>query len=98
MQDIDTQRDGKSMVIKTTTRLEGDFLAASLSLLEVQFSERPLVHAYVARQTIFLPVIGLVEASELKPTLGSTFLSLFLVVDLAFYTSLARDMIFARQE
>jgi len=38
MQDIDTQRDGKSMVIKTTTR-----------------------------QTIFLPVIGLVEASELKP-------------------------------
>eukprot|EP00439_Symbiodinium_sp_Y106_P053055 s1728_g7.t1 len=36
MQDIDTQRDGKSMVIKTTTR-----------------------------QTIFLPVIGLVEANDL---------------------------------
>lgn len=37
-QDVDMQRTGKSLVVKTTTR-----------------------------QTIFLPVIGLVEASELKP-------------------------------
>merc|ERR1712073_145099 len=37
-QDIDMTRNGKSLVIKTTTR-----------------------------QTIFLPVIGLVEAEELKP-------------------------------
>merc|ERR1719199_786258 len=36
--DIDAQRQGKSMVVKTTTR-----------------------------QTIFLPVIGLVDAEELKP-------------------------------
>eukprot|EP00440_Ansanella_granifera_P050643 gb/GFBE01054890.1/.p1 GENE.gb/GFBE01054890.1/~~gb/GFBE01054890.1/.p1 ORF type:complete len:451 (+),score=167.74 gb/GFBE01054890.1/:1-1353(+) len=38
MQDVDTMRDGKSLVVKTTTR-----------------------------QTIFLPVIGLVEAEDLKP-------------------------------
>jgi len=37
-QDVDMQRNGKSLVVKTTTR-----------------------------QTIFLPVIGLVDASELKP-------------------------------
>jgi len=37
-QDVDMQRTGKSLVVKTTTR-----------------------------QTIFLPVIGLVDASELKP-------------------------------
>merc|ERR1719207_285574 len=36
--DIDAQRKGKSMVVKTTTR-----------------------------QTVFLPVIGLVDAEELKP-------------------------------
>merc|ERR1740129_2328398 len=38
MQDIDAQRNGKSLVVKTTTR-----------------------------QTIFLPVIGLVDAEDLKP-------------------------------
>ena len=47
MQDIDTQRDGKSMVIKTTTRLEREFsFSSTLFARSASLFESPLVRPF----------------------------------------------------
>lgn len=60
--DLDAQREGKSCVIKTSTRqVLIQSLWESLSFFSKQ---QPLFFFF---QTIFLPVAGLVDAKTLKP-------------------------------
>lgn len=88
--DLDSQRKGKCVVLKTSTRLESSWrhcqqeaaLAGAPVLLSRNGRRKPCQtccvhccetcpHGNIAmadgRQTIFLPVVGLVDADSLKP-------------------------------
>lgn len=64
--DLDSQRKGKCVVLKTSTRQVSDLQIGFLCALHLQH-EYVLRSLLVCTQTIFLPVVGLVDPDSLKP-------------------------------